>query len=134
MRCYFLAKLENSAGVTEGTFQKWKERTNNSPTMTANTLATMRRCVIKNKKLSEQELAEIEGEMCNKNIENSEAMELQFGQDDLNPQQSLDDPNIAEVEQKLQPTGQPTDGIRIAAFRPGESVRGMPIIRAPKPA
>jgi len=37
-------------------------------------------------------------------------------------------PNIAEVEQKLQPTGQPTDGIRIAAFRASESVRGMPIL------
>ena len=39
---------------------------------------------------------------------------------------------MAEVEQKLQPSGQPTDGITVAAVSPGPRPNGTPIVRAPK--
>ena len=38
-------------------------------------------------------------------------------------------PNMAEVEQKLQPMGQPTEGIRAAAEERGSKPRSMPSAR-----
>ena len=41
---------------------------------------------------------------------------------------------MAEVEQKLQPSGQPTDGISVAATSPGRSFDGRrPALRVPMP-
>ena len=40
---------------------------------------------------------------------------------------------MAEVEQKLQPIGQPTDGISVARASPGCSLSAMPMIREPMP-
>ncbi|MFN8091726.1 MAG: hypothetical protein U0599_05780 [Vicinamibacteria bacterium] len=40
-------------------------------------------------------------------------------------------PNIAEVEQKLHPSGHPTDGTTVAAVSPGPVPKGTPIVRAP---
>ena len=37
---------------------------------------------------------------------------------------------MAEVEQKLQPSGQPTDGITVAAVSPSPWPKGTPIVRA----
>ena len=41
-------------------------------------------------------------------------------------------PNIAEVEQKLQPSGQPTDGMTVAAVSSLPVPKGTPIVRASK--
>ena len=40
---------------------------------------------------------------------------------------------MAEVEQKLQPSGQPTDGISAAATSPGRSLTPKPMFRVPMP-
>ena len=40
---------------------------------------------------------------------------------------------MAEVEQKLQPSGQPTDGIIVAATSPRRSLGFTPMLRVPKP-
>ena len=38
---------------------------------------------------------------------------------------------MAEVAQKLQPTGQPTDGISVAATSAGFSLTAIPMLRVP---
>ena len=40
---------------------------------------------------------------------------------------------MAEVEQKLQPSGQPTEGISAAATSPGSSSTLTPMFRVPRP-
>ncbi len=40
---------------------------------------------------------------------------------------------MAEVEQKLQPSGQPTEGMIVAATSPGRSLTVMPTVRVPMP-
>ena len=42
-------------------------------------------------------------------------------------------PNMAEVEQKLQPIGQPTEGMSVAATSPGCLARLTPTLRVPMP-
>ena len=40
---------------------------------------------------------------------------------------------MAEVEQKLQPSGQPTEGMSVAATSPGRSLTVTPMFRVPMP-
>ncbi len=40
---------------------------------------------------------------------------------------------MAEVEQKLQPNGQPTEGMSVAATSPGRSRTATPMLRVPMP-
>ena len=40
---------------------------------------------------------------------------------------------MAEVEQKLHPSGQPTEGMSVAATSPGRSRTATPMLRVPMP-